>query len=336
MNTKRNKVASIFTVVLLTAVLLFVWPPENASARSVLPDEVVVSDTFYPGFGSPVGQVQRVKGQVVGVHSHAETQGFRLRPKNMLYKNDTIYTMEKAKVRFRMNDGSILSLASETKLELNKSIYDKKKKSRSSFLNMAFGKARFLVVKLVNFKRSEFKVKTPTAVCGVRGSDYVIEVYEDESVFIALEKTIIEIYSREDPGAEPMVLEEYEKSTVKKGGIPSRPERLTPEEIQKITEPFISVAPGESEPEADEIQAGEGEGTGGKEVGMSDVLVPEDSIVRLPEDFEPRDVADDDIGKVVQRSGITEDRSSLVRDDIVNQINEDDEWPSDFPGNPEQ
>ena len=234
-----------------------------------------------------------------------------------------------------MNDGSILSLASETKLALNKSVYDKKKKSRSSFLNMAFGKARFLVVKLVNFKRSEFKVKTPTAVCGVRGSDYVIEVYEDESVFIALEKTSIEIYPNIDPGAEPVVLNEYEMSKVYKDGYPTEPIRLSPEEIQKVKEPFISVAPDESEPEADELQAGEGRDAGGKKVGLSGVLVPEDSIVRLPEDFEPRDLDDDDIGKVVQRSGITEDRSSLVRDDIVNQVNEDDEWPSDFPGAPE-
>jgi len=336
MNTKRIKLASIFTVVLLTALLSFVWAPVNASARSVLPDEVVVSETFYPGFGAPIGQVQRVRGEVVGVHSHAETQGFRLRPKNRLYKNDTIYTMEKGKVRFKLSDGSILSLASETKLELNKSVYDKKKKSRSSFLNMAFGKARFLVVKLVSFKRSEFKVKTPTAVCGVRGSDYVIEVYEDESVFIALEKTTIEIYSSEDPGADPMVLEEYERSRVRQGEVPTRPEKLSPEEIKKVTEPFISVAPEDSEPEPDEVQPDEGSDAGGMQVGVSDVLVPKDAIVQLPEDFKPRGVEDDDIGKVVQRSGITEDRSSLVRDDIVNQVNEDDEWPSGFPGNPEQ
>jgi len=336
MNTKRMNLASIFTVVLLTAVLLFVWPPVNASARSVLPDDVVVGDTFYPGFGASIGQVQRVRGEVVGVHSHAEIQGFRLRPKNRLYKNDTIYTMEKGKIRFRMNDGSILSLASQTKLELNKSVYDKKKKSRSSFLNMAFGKARFLVVKLVNFKRSEFKVKTPTAVCGVRGSDYVIEVYEDESVFIALEKTTIEIYSSEDPGADPMVLEEYERSRVRKGEIPTRPEKLSPEEIKKVTEPFISVAPEDSEPEPDEVQPDEDSDTGGKQAGASDVLVPKDAIVQLPVDFKPGGVEDDDIGKVVKRSGITEDRSSLVRDDIVNQVNEDDEWPSGFPGNPEQ
>ena len=335
MNTRRDKISSIFTVVLTAAVLLLVMSPVSASARSILPEGIVVSDTFYPGYGATIGQVQRVRGEVVGVHSHAETQGFRLRPKNMLYKGDTIYTMQKGKVRFKMNDGSILSLASETKLELNESVYEKKKKSRSSFMNMAFGKARFLVVKLINFKRSEFKVKTPTAVCGVRGSDYVIEASEQVSTFIALEATTIEVYNPQFPDAEPVVLNEYEMSKVYIGGYPSEPIMLTPEEIQKVTEPFISVNPDESEPEADELQADTGSEAGGKTVAISDVLVPADAIVQLPEDFEVRGVDQEDIGKSVKHSGITEDRPSMIYDDIRGQANESDQWPSDFPGSPD-
>ena len=335
MSTKINKLALICTVVLMAAVLLFVWSPAVASARSVLPEGITVSDTFYPGYGAPIGKVQRVKGEVVAVHSHAATQGFRLRPGTMLYKGDTIFTMKKGKVRFRMNDGSILSLASGTKLVLNKSVYKKKKKSRSSFLNMAFGKARFLVVKLINFKRSEFKVKTPTAVCGVRGSDYVIEASEQISVFIALEATSIEVSGTKDPKAKPVVLNEYEMSKVYAGGYPSEPIKLTPEEIKRVKEQFISVAPDESEPEADELQAGTD--TGGKQVAMSDVrvLVPEDAIVELPEDFQVRDVDKEDIGKMVQRSGITENPASITYSDIIQQFNEDDEWPDDFPESPE-
>ena len=277
MNTKKYKLASIFTVVLTAIGILFVCWPTGVLARTVLPEEVVVSDTFYPGYGSPIGNVQRVKGEVVAVHSHAAEQGFRLRPGMKLYKGDTLFTMKKGKVRFKMNDGSILSMASETKLVLNKSVYDKKKKSRSSFLNMAFGKTRLLVVKLINFKRSEFKVKTPTAVCGVRGSDYVIEASEQVSIFIALEKTTIEIVGAKDPEGKKVVLNEYEKSEVYLDGDPSDPEKLTPEEIKQVKEQFISVDPNKSEPEAGELQADKGTETGGKTVSMSDVrvLVPE-------------------------------------------------------------
>ena len=340
MNTIKVKLASICTVVLMAVVFSFVWSPTIASARTVLPEGVVVSDTFYPGYGSPIGKVQRVKGEVVAVHSHAAEQGFRLRPRMMLYKGDTLFTMKKGKVRFRMNDGSILSMASETKLELNKSVYDKKKKSRSSFLNMAFGKARFLVVKLINFKRSEFKVKTPTAVCGVRGSDYVVEASEEVSVFIALEATTIEVSSVKDAKADPVVLNEYEMSKVYLGGYPSDPVKLTPEEIKRLMEQFISVDPDEFEPEAGEVQAGTGTGSGtetdGKTVEMSDVrvLVPEDALVALPDDFEVKEVGRGNIRKDVQQSGIIDDKPSVIRADIIEQIREDDVWPAGFPGTP--
>ena len=335
MNIKRDKLAWIFTVVFTAAVLVLVMSPASASARSVLPEEVVISDTFYPGYGAPIGQVQRVRGEAVGVHAHAEDQGFRLRPKNRLYKDETIYTLEKGKIRFRLNDGSILSLASETKLELNKSVYNKKKKSRSSFLTMAFGKARFLVVKLANFKRSDFKVKTPTAVCGVRGSDYVVEAAEEVSTFIALEDTTIEVYNPQFPDAEPMVLKDGEMSKVYKGGYPSEPVKLSPEEIKRVKEQFISVAPDESEPEPDEVQADKGKQSGDKKGTPSDVIVPKEVIVQLPEDFETRDADQEDIGKFVESSGITDNRPSMVYDDIRSQANEGDQWPGDFPGTPD-
>lgn len=341
MTTKRNRLASIFTVVLLAAALAAVWAPTTASARSILPAGTKVSDAFYPGYGAPIGQVQRVKGEVVAVHSHAVDQGFRLRPGTSLYKGDTLFTMENGRVRFIMNDGSILSLASETKLELNKSVYEQKKKSRSSFLNMAFGKARFLVVKLINFKRSEFKVKTPTAVCGVRGSDYVIEASEQVSVFIALEATTIEVSGHKDPKMKPVVIEEFQMCKVPLDGYPSEPVKLSPEEIKRVKEQFISVDPDEAEPQAGEVQAGAGAGTGSetgvKAVAMSDVrvLVPQGALVALPEDFVLRDVDEGDIGKTVQRSGITEEPPSMIRSDIVGQVNEGDAWPKEFPGSPE-
>ena len=66
-----------------------------------------------------------------------------------------------------------------------------------------------------------------------------------------------------------------------------------------------------------------------------DVFVPKDTIVQLPEDFEVRDVDQEDIGKSVRHSGITEEPPSMIYDDIRGQANEGDQWPSGFPGRPE-
>ena len=105
-----------------------------------------------------------------------------------------------------------------------------------------------------------------------------------------------------------------------------------------MKEQFISVNPDESDPEADEVQAGTGTETGGKTVTMSDVhvLVPEDVLVKMPDDFEVGDVEKDDIGKTVRQSGITEDRPIISQTTLIEQFNEDDKWPEGFPGSPEQ
>ncbi|MBW2610799.1 MAG: FecR domain-containing protein [Deltaproteobacteria bacterium] len=324
MNIKRSKLTVICGLVLMAAFLSSMGLPGAVSAVSLLPAGAVVADTFTPGFGAPIAKVQRVKGEVVVLHAHEANKGYRVRPGLMLYKGDTIVTMKKGKVRFKMNDGSILSLASRTKLELNKSVYDQKKKSRSSFLNMAFGKARFLVAKLLKFKRSEFKVKTPTAVCGVRGSDFVIEASPQITSVTSFEKTTIEIASLKYPEAAPIVVPEFHTSKVYLGGRPTDPVKLTPEEIQRLKEQFISVDPADAEPEEDEVQGETGMETGVTAIAMKDVrvLVPEDTIVDLPEDFEVKDVDRRDISNDVERSGVTKEKPGLVQADIVEQVRE--------------
>ena len=114
----------------------------------------------------------------------------------------------------------------------------------------------------------------------------------------------------------------------------ARAPRLTPEEIQRVKAPFISVNPEDSEPEAGEVQAGAGVDA----IAKADVriLVPENAMVDLPEDFEVKDLGGDDIFKSVEQSGVTEERPSTVRTDIIEQAKEGylGSLP-DFPDMPE-
>ena len=112
-----------------------------APAATVLPQGLVMEDTYSPGRGRPVGIVQQVLGDVVIMHGDV-LKGYRAERGMRLYKGDSVMTLAYGKVRFKLNDGSILSLASETKLKLTQSVYEKKKERRSSFLQMALGKAR--------------------------------------------------------------------------------------------------------------------------------------------------------------------------------------------------
>jgi hypothetical protein len=198
-----------------------------------------MEDVFKPGLGSSVGKVEVVQGEVVIIHAGGSS-GYRAQKGIPLYTGDTVITLETGRTKFKLNDGSTLTLAPETKLVINRSVYDPEKKTRSSYIDLSLGKARFWVTKFSNFKRSVFKVKTPTAVCGVRGSDFIGIATVNKSEFISLEKTLVAVLSLAFPEGEPLTASDFERVVVEKGKQPWK-ETLTPEQIEQLKKLFVII-----------------------------------------------------------------------------------------------
>ena len=257
-------------------------------------EELAAEGTRRPGLGKPVGVVQQIQGEVVITH-HKDLKGHKAERGMLLYKGDTIQTSDQGRVRIRLNDSSIISLAFQTKLKLTRSVYAKKKKRRSTFLSLALGKARFLVVKMLDFKRSEFKVRTPTAVCGVRGSDFVLEATGTETIATALADTVLEFQSLAFLEEPPVVLREYQASTTIINRRPTEPMRVPMDRIDEIKEKFIDVAPGtatisdedaaEQDQQADDTGVDEA-GDLGDQMDLEEVQTGEDLDDRELSDFE--------------------------------------------------
>ena len=140
---------------------------------SLIPAGVKIAKDFKPGKGKAIGSVKAIKGMVLTIHRDEKT-AYILKKGNQLYTYDTLISEEQSKVQAKLNDGSIISIGPYTKIVFDKSVYDPSKPTRNSLLSLLFGKARFIVTKLTSFRDSRFKVKTPTAVAGVRGSDFAI------------------------------------------------------------------------------------------------------------------------------------------------------------------
>jgi hypothetical protein len=291
MSTQKKKSPFVSCLILFILLVAGSLPVGAATGKAILPEGLLMEETYQPGRGRSVGRIQRVQGTAVIIHSDV-LKGYEASRGIRLYKGDTIITLENSKVRFRLNDRSILSLSSETKMTLNKSVYDKKRKQRSSFLGMALGKARFLVVKLLDYKRSEFKVKTPTAVCGVRGSDFILEATVDETIATALENTEIELRSLAFLDLEPVILKDGEMSGVKKGQRPTQAVRLSEDEIARKKQYFLDVEPDEEDTmeETDDLSGKSGDdtgvgdvaGLGEKELKLERTKGPERIRVRKP------------------------------------------------------
>jgi hypothetical protein len=224
----------------LLVFLVFTFRVGMVFAESDIPEGLAIVEIFKPGIGLPVGKVQLVQGEAIVIHKDISV-GYKAENDMPLFEGDMVITREKGRIRFELNDGSILTMASKTEMTINQSLYDSESGTRSSFLKMLVGKARFVVKKLTEFKLSEFKVKTKTAVIGVRGSDFIVAANADRTEVTALENTDIEVVSLIGPEAEPAMLKEFEHTVIEAGALPSKIEEVFPEDIEILKRDFMSV-----------------------------------------------------------------------------------------------
>lgn len=231
MNIFRYKF--VWTLLALCLPLLIASP----SSAGLLPDNLVMEDEFQPGYGAPVGKIRLYQGEVVVMHAD-QLRGYRAMIDLPLYQGDTIVTLETGKVQFGLKDGSTMTLSSDTKLTITLSVYNPKKKIRSSFLDMVFGKVLFAVRKLTDFKNSQVKSKTHTAVVGVRGSQWVQVVTNEYTEVTALIKTKLGVISTAFPEVEPLILEDFDQTTVYIGQLPSKVIKVSNKQLKKFEEDF--------------------------------------------------------------------------------------------------
>jgi len=271
----------------LVCVLLAICVPllaVSSPSASLLPDNLIIEDEFKPGYGLPVGKIQVFQGEVVVMHVD-QLRGYRAMINLPLYQGDTIVALETGKVRFGLKDGSTLTLSSDTKLTINLSVYNPKKKIRSSFFNMVFGKVLFAVRKLTDFKSSQVKTKTLTAVVGVRGSRWVQVVTDTYTEITALIKTKLGVISTAYPEVEPVILEDFDQTTVYVGQLPSKVIKVSNKQLKQFEEDF-TITPDE---DALEYKERDTEAEGYEEVGPEILLAiepipPDDG---PPGDFDP-------------------------------------------------
>jgi hypothetical protein len=203
-----------------------------------LPDGLTVKKDFAPGIGLSLGKIVLIQGKAVVIHHHDRQVGYEVRQDMFLYQKDKIITLNNGRVSFQLNDGSQMSMSSNATMTINKSVYDPVKGDRKVFMNMPMGKSRFTVRKLKNFRSSAVKIKTSTAIIGVRGSDFIVMASEQTTEIVTLDDTQLELNSLFDPSAQAVLIQAYERSEVKSQALPSQPEPVLPEEIESIMADF--------------------------------------------------------------------------------------------------
>jgi len=122
-----------------------------------------------------------VKGKVFQIQNDVPT-GTALSKGDTLLQGNRFGTQEASRIELKLPDDSYLRFDEKTAFLLSSLGFDKEKK-RSVNVRMILGKTWANVSKLVA-KGGRFEIQTKTAVAGVRGTVYRVNVQEDDTVVV--------------------------------------------------------------------------------------------------------------------------------------------------------
>ena len=140
---------------------------------------LAVAVSFFLPLSAHAITLEKPAGEVISLEGKAllKRQGkkYRLKVGVKVKRGDVIVTGRRAKVTILLRDGSTVTIRERTRLMIKEM---KREKRRLQALFALFvGKVRFAVSSLYRkLKGSYFQVETPTAVTGVRGTEFAVFV----------------------------------------------------------------------------------------------------------------------------------------------------------------
>lgn len=137
---------------------------------AVLLSLLLAFPTPVPAQGQSAGLIARLVGSVNVQHGPRVALAFS---GTKVFWGDLVTTLQDGRARISLDDGSILNVGSNSSLR----IVQHDAKSQRTELQLAYGRLRASAIRLAQ-PNSSFQVRTPTAVAGVVGTEFVL-TYEN-------------------------------------------------------------------------------------------------------------------------------------------------------------
>ncbi len=175
-------------------------------------------------YARPVGKVVQLVGNV---DIMSMKTGKRTVPEmdTVVHSDDKIRTGKKSLVAILLNDGTRLMIKEVS--VVNVAALKLRDTDPPSKIRMLTGKLRLIVKK--TFKKSKFVLKTPTAIAGVRGTDFGAIATRNETRIVVFDGEV-EVGNVRDNILKSYVLKEREEVSVKENRPPSSP-RVVPSNV---------------------------------------------------------------------------------------------------------
>ena len=202
------------------------------------------------------GVLMVVKGSVKIFKKDDTSTDARISSK--VFPEDTVVTGKDSRAKIVMSDRNIINVLPETKLRIDQYINNEKEKNVR--LSLIQGKVRNNVEQKYDNEKNRFELKTPTAVAGVRGTQFITSfdklTNKTEIVTLKGEVAFQGLDVASNKLTEPVVVKKGETSQNQEvGAPPATPTRIDPIELKKIEnesavrkEPVTGLAPAGTAP----------------------------------------------------------------------------------------
>jgi len=166
-----------------------------------------------------VGWVSALEG--TGEVQHAgESDWVPLAAADGVVQGDQVRTGAAARMKILLRDDSVLTLGESSQLRLDEQVAGP---APQSTLWLLFGRIRAIATERYGAAGARFEVKTPTAIAGVRGTEFIAQhdAAQDESVVVGLVDTTTVRGVEDAAGARAILLGPGQSTRIRRGSYPS-------------------------------------------------------------------------------------------------------------------
>ncbi|MGZ3773691.1 MAG: FecR family protein [Pseudobdellovibrionaceae bacterium] len=182
-----------------------------------------------------------VKGEV-SVKS-ANQQKPKVKVGDKVFPGDVVECGADGRAKIVMSDRNVINISPDTKLEIQK--YENNGTSKNVELNLLQGKVRNNVEQKYDGEKNKFLVKTPTAVAGVRGTQFFTSFDPGTRItsVVTLRGAVTLAPANVTNGnAKPVVVKKGESTSMAPGSNPEPPKAMPKEELKKIDQESTASA----------------------------------------------------------------------------------------------
>jgi len=170
-----------------------------------------------------VGKIIKAKGRVVILKKNSFRPVSYKKYKGKLYVKDIVRTKRRSYADIKFIDTTQVHLSPESRLIIEDY------RPQSKFLYATYGK---VIYKVAKQNKALFKIKTPTALIGVKGTQLLTYVKDGFSI-IAVKEGLVEVYNPKIPNVK-VLLKPKTLTVVKKDLPPTKPIKLDEKKLEKL------------------------------------------------------------------------------------------------------